>query len=126
MYIAVIEEEPLIRDMLRHALELGGHRVDIYGAMPEQFRSYDLLIVEPGEFGQGFPAISQFMRGYCIPVLILTFYEWNVCMAREYNLPAIHKMPFRLTHLLRTIGRFSHFKARLPQPQPHQRPLEAC
>lgn len=125
MHIAVIEEEPLIRDMLRYALELSGHQVETYATMPDHCRAYDLVIVEPGEYGQGFPAIYQLIRGYRIPILILTFYEGNVGMAQEYNLPAMYKMPFRLTHLLKTISHFNHLNAPLPQPS-KTKPLGAC
>ncbi|GHO43326.1 DNA-binding response regulator [Ktedonospora formicarum] len=125
MYIAVIEEELLIRDMLHYALELSGHQVDIYSEMPEHCRAYDLAIVEPGEYGQGFPAISQLIRGYHIPVLILTFYESNMGIAREYSLPAINKMPFRLPHLLKSISRFGRLNTPFAQPS-STRPLEAC
>lgn len=103
MHIAVIEEERSIQDMVRHALELGGHQVDIYSEPPEQLNPYDLVIIEPGEHGQALPTILHFMDLYHFPVLILTFYDWNIDLAQKQHLPLLRKMPFRLMQLLEMV-----------------------
>ncbi len=100
MHIAVIEEEQPIRDVIRHALELGGHQVDVYPETPEVLSPCDLVIIEPGESGQAFPAIWQLMKRHHQRVLILTFHDWNIDLAQKLRLPLVRKMPFRLTQLL--------------------------
>lgn len=105
MHIVVIEEEQPIRDVVRHALELGGHEVDVYPETPETLSSCDLVIIEPGERGQAFPAIWQFVQRHHLPVLILTFHEWNIELAHKLRIPIVRKIPFRLAQLLDMIDK---------------------
>ncbi|GHO61702.1 hypothetical protein KSC_005940 [Ktedonobacter sp. SOSP1-52] len=106
MHIAVIDEADLIQDMLRSVLELSGHQVEIYHTMPDQIAQYDLVIVEPGEDGQEFMRLLPLLRSHALPILILTFHEENLTLARLHLLPALWKMPFRLSSLLATIEQF--------------------
>nr|BBH88949.1 hypothetical protein KTC_37000 [Thermosporothrix sp. COM3] len=106
MRIAVIENELSIQDMLRYALELEGHRVDIYACIPDQFLKCDLVIIEPGEYGQHFQVVLHCIEYYRVPVVILTFYDWNIIMAQEYGVPALRKLPFRLSLFLEYVNMF--------------------
>jgi DNA-binding response OmpR family regulator len=104
MRIAVIEEERPIQDLVRHALELGGHRVDTYYQASEQLAPCDLIIVEPGEYGQGMPAIQLLREQRCIPVVILTFHERNIIIGYESHIPVLRKLPFRLQQLFSVVN----------------------
>lgn len=103
MHIAVIEEERPIQELVRCALELGEHTVDTYYETPETLSSYDLVIIEPGEYGQGLPAILRLTNHHNLPVLILTFHEWNIDKAQKLHIPILRKMPFRLNPLLEMV-----------------------
>jgi DNA-binding response OmpR family regulator len=103
MHIALIEEELPIQDIVRHALELGGHQVETYYKTPEKLHPYDLVIIEPGEDGHAFPPLHQHLKCYHPPVLILTFYEQNIDAALQQQLPILRKIPFRLASLLKMV-----------------------
>jgi DNA-binding response OmpR family regulator len=104
MRIAVIEEERPIQDLVRHALELAGHRVDTYYQASEQLAPCDLVIIEPGEYGQGIPVVQQLREQKHIPVLILTFHERNVITGYESRIPVLRKLPFRLQHFFAVVN----------------------
>jgi DNA-binding response OmpR family regulator len=107
MHIVVIEEELPIRDIVQHALELGGHQVDVYPETPETLSSCDLVIIEPGEQGEAFPAIWRLTQRHHLPVLILTWHEWNIDLAQKLRIPIIRKIPFHLAQLLDMIDSIS-------------------
>ncbi|GHO95183.1 hypothetical protein KSF_052310 [Reticulibacter mediterranei] len=107
MHIVVIEEELSIRDIVQHALELDGHEVDVYPEAPETLSCCDLVIIEPGEQGQAFPAIWRLTQRQHLPVLILTFHEWNIDLAQKLRLPIIRKIPFHLAQLLDMVDSIS-------------------
>lgn len=103
MYIAVIEEADSIQDMLRSVLEFSGHHIETYRTMPDALPHYDLIIVEPGEESQELVRLLPLHSSRMLSVLVLTFHEANLALARRHLLPVLWKMPFRLSVLLAMI-----------------------
>jgi len=107
MYIIVIEEERAIQDLLLHALALEGHHVEVYDSVPATLPPCDLIILEPGEEGQGFPQTMQLATNYHVPVVIFTFHVHNMVVAKSLYIPAIRKMPLHLAQLRAMIAMVS-------------------
>jgi DNA-binding response OmpR family regulator len=106
MHIAVIDEADSIQDMLRSVLESSGHQIETYRTMPDAITHYDLIIVEPGEDSQELVRLLPLRSSHALSVLILTFHEANLTLARRHLLPVLWKMPFRLSALLAMIEQF--------------------
>ena len=113
MNIAVLEEHPVVADMLQHGLELAGHSVAIYSHPAPFFASLlapvsapvDCIIVDlPLTDGMSGGECAQRVRKIfpALPaILIVDGSSWEVEGARR-ALPGIEvlRKPFKLTTLL--------------------------